>query len=395
VAEVLVRDAESYAKTTGIKRTMYPAVGQGLFTNEGDSWKRQRKLAQPAFHTRRIANYADVMVDYAQQAMAPWHDGERINLEHEMSSLTMRIISKTMFDSDLTGDDAHIEQAVKTVLGTVDKRLNRLLPYPEWLPSRSNREFKQAIREMDSIILGFIEQRRHSKEDRGDLLSMLMAAQDEETGSGMTDKQLRDESVTVFGAGHETTSAALTWTFYLLSQHPEVEQKLQDELDTVLGGRMPTFTDLPNLPYTEMVLKESMRLYPPAWTTTREVVKDTTLGGLPLKKGQILLVNIYGIHHDERFFEDPWAFNPERFSPENEKRIHKYAYLPFGAGPRVCIGNAFAMMEGRLILATIGQRLELDLPVEQQVEPMRMFTLRPKFGMDMNVHVRETTPEYA
>jgi cytochrome P450 len=397
VAEVLVRDADSYQKTTATKRVMYPAVGQGLFTNEGDSWKRQRKLAQPAFHTRRIANYAGVMVEFAQQAMQQWRDGQVINVEHEMSALTMKIISKTMFDSYLTGDDAQIEQAVKVVLGTVDKRLNRLLPYPEWLPTRSNREFKQAIRELDSIIHGFIDQRRQfvDLQDRGDLLSMLMAAQDEETGIGMTDKQLRDESVTVFGAGHETTSAALTWTWYLLSQHPEVEQKLHAELDAVLGGRAPTFADLPNLPYTEMVLKESMRLYPPAWTTTREVALNTTLGGFPMAKGRIILVNIYGIHHDARFFEDPWAFLPERFSAENEKSIPKYAYFPFGGGPRVCIGNSFAMMEGRLILASMAQRFEFDLPTDQPVEPMRMFTLRPKYGMRMALRARAAMPEFA
>jgi cytochrome P450 len=402
VAEVLVRDADSYQKTTSIKQVMKPAVGQGLFTNEGDSWKRQRKLAQPAFHTRRIANYADVMVRFAQQTMADWKDGEALNMEHEMSGLTMRIISKTMFDSDLTGDDAQIEQAVKVTLGTVDKRLNLLVPYPEWLPTRSNREFKQSIRMLDTIIQGYIDQRRQSEaagnlEDRADLLSMLMAAQDEETGSGMSDQQLRDESVTVFGAGHETTSVALTWTWYLLSQYPEVEQKLHEELDRVLAGRIPTFADLPNLPYTEMIIKESMRLFPPAWTTTREAARDTTLGGFPIKKGRILMVNIYGIHHDARFFDDPWTFNPERFSPENEKNIQKYAYFPFGAGPRVCIGNAFAMMEGRLILATMGQRYQFDLPSDQKVEPMRMFTLKPKFGMQMTARLRETmtAPEYA
>jgi cytochrome P450 len=195
--------------------------------------------------------------------------------------------------------------------------------------------------------------------------------------------------MTVFGAGHETTSGALTWAFYLLSQHPEVEAKLLDELDTVLQGRQPTFDDLPKLPYTEMVIKESMRLYPPAWSVTREAVEDVTIGSYPVKKGQIIIANIYGIHRDSRFFPNPDAFIPERFSAENEKQLPKYAYLPFGAGPRVCIGNAFAMMEARLLLATILPQFRLALAPGQQVAPERVFTLRPRYGMKMVAHARE------
>lgn len=395
VAEVLVRDADSYYKTSMTKVAMKRLVGEGLFTNDGDFWKRQRKLAQPAFHTRRIANYADVMVDFAQQSMTDWRDGQVLNVEHEMAALTMRIIAKTMFDSDLTGNDAEIEHAVKVALSIVDQRMSSLLPTPEWLPTSGNRRYKEAVNTLDVIIQRFIDQRRQSGEDRGDLLSMLMAAQDEESGTGMSDRQLRDEAMTVFGAGHETTSAALTWTWYLLSQYPEIERKLHEELDTVLAGRAPTFADLPKLPYTEMVLKEAMRLYPPAWATTREAIRDTTIGGYPVAKGRILMVNIYGIHHDPRFFEDPREFRPERFSPENEKSIHKYAYFPFGAGPRVCIGNSFAMMEGCLLLATMAQRFEFDLPAEQRVEPMRNFTLRPKFGMKMTARTRNQEPVLA
>ncbi len=392
VAEVMVRDANSYYKTSMIKLTMKRLVGEGLFTNDGESWKRQRKLTQPAFHTRRIANYADVMVDFAQRAMTDWRDGETLDIEHEMASLTMRIIAKTMFDSDLTGDDAEIEHAVKVALHTVDQRLNRLLPFPEWLPTPGNRRYKDAVNTLDVIIQRFIDQRRQSGEDRGDLLSMLMAAQDEESGTGMSDRQLRDEAMTVFGAGHETTSVALTWTWYLLSQYPEVKEKLHDELETVLGGRAPTFADLPNLPYTEMVVKESMRLYPPAWATTREVIQDTTISGYPIAKGRIVMINIIGIHHDARFFEDPHTFRPERFSVENEKALPRYAYFPFGAGPRICIGNSFAMMEARLILATMAQRFEFDLIPSQQVEPMRNFTLHPKYGMRMTARTRNLQP---
>jgi cytochrome P450 len=224
---------------------------------------------------------------------------------------------------------------------------------------------------------------------------MLLLAQDEDDGGFMTDKQVRDEAITLFGAGHETTSNALMWTFYCLSEHPEVEARLHAEVDSVLGDRPPTLEDLPRLPYTEMVIKEAMRLYPPAWATAREPNTDVVIGGWPVRPGEVILLNIYGVHRDARFFPDPERFDPERFRPENEKLIPKYAYLPFGSGPRVCIGNAFAMMEARLILATIAQRFALRLAPGHTVKPERMFTLRAKGGMPMIVVPRQPAAEPA
>jgi cytochrome P450 len=391
VHEVLVTNAAKFYKSRVTKQVLYAAVGKGLFTNDGDSWKRQRKLSQPAFHTTRIAGYAKVMVEYARNLIAGWESGRLIDLERDMNVLTMQIVSKTLFDAQVNGEEDELSKAVRIVLRTVDKRFNRLLPVPEWLPLQENKEMKWAVKRLDEIIQDFIDERRRTGEDKGDLLSMLIAAQDDVDRGGMSDKQLRDEAMTVFGAGHETTSGALTWTFYLLSQHPEVEAKLLEELEHVLKGRVPTFEDLQNLCYTEMVIKESMRLYPPAWGVSREAVEDLTVGQYAVDKGQIVLLNIYGIHRDSRFFSDPDRFLPERFSPENEKLMPKYAYLPFGAGPRICIGNAFAMMEAKLLLATIVQQFHLSLAPGQQVAPERVFTLRPKYGMKMIPAARTET----
>ncbi len=391
--EVLVEKAASFHKHTLLKTVLEPAVGAGLFTNDGDSWRQQRRLAQPAFHSKRIAAYADVMVQFAHELAERWHDQQTLDVEHEMAGVTMQIVSKTLFDAHVTQEDT-TGQAVATVLRLADQRFNRIFQIPDWLPTTENRLMKAAIQHLDALIQGFIDERRATGEDKGDLLSMMIAATDDENGARMSDKQLRDEVMTVFGAGHETTAVTLTWAFYVLSQHPEVEAKLHQELDTVLGGRLPTFEDLPKLTYTEKVIKETMRLYPPAWSVTREPIVPVRLADkYELKKGEPLMVNIYGIHRDERYFPDPLRFDPERWTPENEKKMHRYQYFPFGAGPRICIGNSFAMMEARLVLATLAQRFRLTLAPEQIVAPKRVFTLRPRYGMKMIAHVRQPIPQ--
>ncbi|MCC6803726.1 MAG: cytochrome P450 [Anaerolineae bacterium] len=394
VHQVLVTDADKFYKAAGTKRATKLVIGNGLFTNDGDFWKRQRRLVQPAFHTRRIGAYARVMVDHAETLMARWQDGQTYDMSTEMPRLTMGIVSKTLFDADVSDDADNIAGNVTTALHIVNMRLNRLIGVPDWVPTAENRSLKQAVRVLDDTIQRFIDDRRKSGEDKGDLLSMLLLARDEDDGGMMTDRQVRDEAMTVFGAGHETTASALMWTWYLLSQHPEIEARLLDELDTVLGDRPAALEDLPRLTYTEMIVKEAMRLYPPAWTLTRQTIGDVTIGGYPIGKGKVVVVNIYGMHHDARFFPDPDRFDPERFSPENEKLIPKYAYIPFGGGPRVCIGNAFAMMEAKLIVATIARRFHLALAADQQVKPERVFTLRSKYGMRMiaTERVREPAP---
>ncbi len=392
VHQVLVDDADKFYKPNGVKIATRPVIGNGLFINDGESWKRQRRLVQPAFHTKRIGAYAQVMVEHAQALIDQWQSGQVYEIDHEMTRLTMGIVSKTLFDADVSGEANEISAAVTVALQGVNARVDHLINIPEWVPTPEHIRFQRAIQRLDTLIQRFIDERRKSGEDKGDLLSMLLLAQDENDGGTMDDRQVRDEAMTVFGAGHETTASALMWTWYLLSQHPEVEAKLLEELDVVLGGRTPELADLPKLAYTEMIIKEAMRLYPPAWSITRQAIADVQIGGFTIPKGSVVIVNIYGMHHDARYFADPDRFDPERFRPENEKNIPKYAYIPFGGGPRVCIGNAFAMMEAKLIVATIAPHFHLALAPTQQVTPQRVFTLRAKYGMKMIAAEREKTP---
>jgi cytochrome P450 len=384
----LVTEADKFSKSTMLKTTLKSVLGTGLFTSEGDFWKRQRKLAQPAFHPRRIGAYGDVMVRYAAETADGWQNGATLDMDFEMVELTMRIVARTLFDADVKGEAAIVSHAVTTILHIVDKRLNRLLPTPEWLPIEENRRFRAALDDLNGVIQRFIDDRRRTGADTGDLLSMLLLARDDDD-SGMTDKQVRDEVMTLFGAGHETTARTMTWAWYALAQNPHVARQLHAELDEVLNRRAPTMDDLPRLKYTEQVIKEVMRLYPPAWAVTREMMADGEFAGYALKKGEVVIFNMYGVQRDPRFWDDPLRFNPDRFSADNEKSIEKYAYLPFGTGARVCIGNAFALMEARLILATIAARFELDVAPGQVVEPMRAFTLVPKYGMRMVARARQ------
>jgi cytochrome P450 len=395
IHQVLVEDAPKYYKSSVTKTVMEPVVGQGLFTNDGDSWKRQRRLAQPAFHTKRIGAYADVMAQYADELADTLQDAQTVQFDQMMTALTMRVIAKTMFDADVSGDAKVVGEAVSRLLEIMNARFAVLFHIPLWVPIPSNFEMKRAIQTVDRVIQRFIDERRASGQDAGDLLSMLLLAQDEEGTGGMSDRQVRDEAITIFGAGHETTAVTLTWTTYLLSQHPEIEARLHEEWRRVLAGRTPTLADLPNLTFTEQVIKESMRILPPAWGTTRMPFAPTDLHGYTVSAGETVFINIYGVHHDPRFFPNPDTFDPDRFSPENEKLLPKYAYLPFGGGPRVCIGNAFAMMEAKLILATLGQRFRFSLAPDSRVVPETIFTLRPKYGLKMVAHERLQTDRSA
>ncbi len=386
--QVLVSDAPKMVKSSVTKTALKRVLGEGLFVSDGEFWKRQRKLVQPAFHTKRIGAYADVIVDYANEMVNSWRDGDTRDMQTEMTGLTMRIIAKTLFDADVSQDIAVISKAITEILAIVDKRFDQLFPLPDWVPTADNRKLGAAQDKLDALIQRFIDERRASGSDKGDLLSMLLLALDDE-GSGMTDKQVRDEAMTLFGAGHETTSIALTWAEYLLAEHPDAAVKLREEVDQVLGGRRATLADLPNLRYTEMVVKEGMRLFPPAWGTSRELSEDVTVGGYTLPKGSPIILSFYAMHRDPRWWNEPEAFIPERFAPENEKSIPKYAYLPFGAGPRVCIGNSFAMMEAKLALATMAQHFEWSIAPGQQVVAERMFTLRPKYGLKVVLKARQ------
>jgi len=390
VQQVLVRDADKFHKAGALKAATGPVVGNGLLTSDGEVWKRQRRLVQPAFHAQRVGTYARVMVEHTQAMMGKWQAGESYPIDREMNALTMGIISKTLFGADMSHEANEIGKAVTESLEAINRRLFRIFSLPTWVPTTENRRFNRSIEQLDASIQRFIDERRTSGEDHGDLLSMLLLARDEGDGGIMTDHQVRDEASTLFGAGHETTASALMWTWYLMSQHPTVAARVHEELDGVLGGRPPELHDLTRLTYTEMVLKESMRLFPPAWSVTREPIAEVELAGYRLRKGRVVLINTYGIHHDPRFFPDPDRFDPERFSAQNEKLLPRYAYLPFGGGRRICVGNAFAMMEAKLVIATIAQQFELALAPHQKVAPACVFTLRAKHGMQMLVTRRPT-----
>lgn len=389
IQQVLVKHSDLFHKSAMLKKNTKQAIGNGLLTNDGESHKRQRRLVQPAFHHNRIATYAGVMVDFTDDMLSGWSTGQQRDISHDMMELTMRIVAKTLFDTDVSNKSDALGEAVTIGIETAGQRITQLIHLPDWMPTPANRKRHRAAQLLEDTIMGIINERRQSGNDTGDLLSMLLLAVDEEDGGGMSNKQVRDEAMTLFIAGHETTANALAWTCYLLAQHPVIEAKLITELDTILGGRLPQLTDLPNLPYTEMVIKESMRLYPPAWIITREAIQDVEIGGYPIRAGDVVLMSAYVMHHHPDYWDEPEVFRPERFIPEAEKNISRYVYFPFGGGPRICIGNQFAMMEASLVLATMMQRYHLSLLPGQTITPEPLITLRPKHGIQMEIHMRD------
>jgi cytochrome P450 len=390
VKQVLVDQADKFYKAPAYRQVLSRFLGNGLLTSDGDFWRRQRKLSQPAFHHKRIQTYAEIMINDTVRMLDRWQVGEVRNINQDMMRLTLSIVSKALFSADVDGAAHKVGEALTMLLQVSDEAMQSLLmSYPDWIPTARNRRFKLAVDMLDEVIMGIINDRRRSNEDNGDLLSMLLVAQDED-GTRMTDRQLRDEAVTIVLAGHETTANALTWAWYLLSQHPEVEAKLHEELDTVLGGRLPTLEDLRQLPYTEKVIKETMRLYPPIPTIARQAIEDVQIGEYRVPKGMIVLIAPHVIHRDPRWFADPEVFMPERWTSDMEKSLPKFAYLPFAGGPRICIGNSFAQMEANLLLATIAQRYDLQLEPGQHVEPEAVLTLRPAENIHMRLVERQS-----
>ena len=388
VRQVLVDEADKYYKAPIYRTLLSYFLGNGLLTSDGDFWRRQRKLAQPAFHTRRIQSYADTMVGYTERLLDQWQAGQTRDINRDMMRLTLGIVAKTLFNADIDQDANRIGDALTDILEVTTERIQSPIQViPDWIPTDSNRRRKAAVHDLDAIVLGIIGERRASSEDQGDLLSMLMLARDD-NDQGMTDQQLRDEAVTIVLAGHETTANALSWTWYLLAQHPEVEARLHEELDRVLGGRAPTSDDLRQLPYAEMVIKESMRLYPPIPSIARLAMEDTVIGGYPVPKGMIISMAPHVIHRDARWYPEPDAFQPERWTRDFEKSLPKCAYLPFSTGPRICIGNSFAMMEAVLVLATIAQRYQLAMLPGQPITPHATLTLRPHPNLQMTLAAR-------
>ena len=381
IREVLVTSARSFMKGRALQRAKI-FLGDGLLTSEGELHRRQRRLVQPAFHRDRIDRYAAIMVEYGRRARERWRDGEELDVAHEMMRLTLSIVGKTLFDAEVEQEANEVGRALTDLMDLFTVLLSPFAGILQRLPLPSTRRFRKAMRRLDATIYRIIEERRAAGEDRGDLLSMLLLAQDEEEDSGgMSDLQVRDEAMTLFLAGHETTSNALSWTWYLLSRNPEVERALHEEVDRVCGDRLPRPDDVARLTYTEMVLAESMRIYPPAYLIGRMALEDVTIGEWRVPKGAIVIVAEIVTHRDARWFPDPMRFDPTRFTSEARASRPKFAYFPFGGGPRICIGEGFAWTEGILLLATIAQKWRFTGAPD--VEPLPLITLRPRGGLPM------------
>ena len=359
-------------------------LGEGLLNSEGAVHRRQRRLTQPAFHHQRLAGYAKTMQDHAVRLRQQWRNDTTVDIAHAMTKLTLAIVSETLFHVDVAGEANLISNAISTLM-QLSPRFS--LPFASLLtklPLPSNVRLRQAQQTLDSLIYCIIRERRAAGTDQGDLLSTLLLAQDDDTTStGMTDKQVHDEALTLILAGHETTATALTWAWYLLSQHPNVETALHRELDTVLAGRLPTVDDLPHLVYTRMVFTETLRLYPPAWLMTRRAKAPHQIGNRTIPAGSFILISPYITHHDARYFPEPNAFQPQRWDDATAKTRNRFAFFPFGAGPRQCIGEGFAWMEGILLLATLAQQWQMRLLPNHPVVLQPLVTLRSKYGMPM------------
>ena len=388
IEEVLVRNAANFQKSRDYGALKF-ILGNGLLTNEGASWQRQRQLIQPAFRHENIAAYAEIMVDSTAKHLSRWKDGEKRDLHYEMAELTLDIVAKSLFGSKLAHDARGIGEEIAAVMERFQTQAALTFLLPDRFPVPKTPRLLRSKKRLEEVVLSIIRERRKSSAKANDLLQRLLDARDE-AGARMSDEQLREEVMTLFLAGHETTANALTWTWYLLAQNPEAERVLAAELSSVLAGRAPTMADLPRLPYTEMVVKESMRLYPPAWGIGRRALQEFELGGYRIPAGTTIFIMQWVTHRDARFFPDPERFEPERWrdDPIRKGRIPRFAYFPFGGGPRVCIGAGFAMMEATLLLAGIAQRYRFTLAPNAKVTPHFSVTLRPKHGLPMTLHCR-------
>ena len=386
IREVLVVQNDNFTKERTVRRSKM-LLGEGMITSEGAEHRLQRQVAQPAFHRQRIPAYADAMVREAVRARETWHDGEQRDISIEMMQLTLNIVAETLFATDLRNGVDELADAINRIMGLYNFLV--MLPAAEWLvharpPGLA--AFVRARKRIDAVVYRMIEAHRREKSDRGSLLDLMLAASPD--GSAESERSLRDQVITIFLAGYETVANALAWTWYLLSENPECERRFHEEIDRELQGHPPTYEDLSRLRYVEMVLAESMRLYPPAWAMGRYAQREFQLGEFFLPAKTTVLTSQFVLHRDARFFPDPLRFDPERFTPEAKARRQKCTYFPFGAGVRQCIGESLAWMEGVLLLATLAQKWKLTLVPGHPVEPQPLITLRPKFGMKMRVRLR-------
>jgi cytochrome P450 len=392
---ILVEHNDSFKKARGMSVFMRPLLGDGLLTAESDVHRRHRKLLAPAFAPKRIAAYGASMVDETERQLAGWKDGAVVDVAAEMMQMTLAIAGKTLFGADVRGDAEHVDRGLTMAMESVVANLTSWvrLPYPWPLPR--HRRMKRAIDLLDEVVYRMIRDGRARGTDAGDVMSILLLARDDEDGTGLSDRQVRDEVMTLLLAGHETTANTLAWTWYELGRHFDIARKLEAEVADAIGNRLATTDDLPNLPYTLQVIEEAMRLHPPAYMTAREAVKDVTIDGRTYPAGSTILINIRGIHQRADYFPDPLAFKPERMVVAEKKARPRGRYMPFGAGPRVCIGSHFALVEAQLALATMVQRVRLEPAWTGPIAPEPLVTLRPKGGVPMRVHVRRARAKAA
>lgn len=392
VRHVLQENHKAYSKQSKGFQKLRLVLGNGLLTSEGDFWRRQRRIAAPAFHHQRVVSFVETMTRATEAMFPAWDraaaENRPLDVSHEMMKLTLRIVGETLLGADVSRDTDVVGKAVSFVIEDVNVRIGAIVDLPIRVPTPRNREFQRVMATLDGVVNRMIQDRRSGKTTGKDLLQMLVDAKDEDTGERMSDEQLRDEVMTIFLAGHETTANALTWTFHCLSLNPAADRALFAELRE-LPARSVHASDVPELGYTTMVLKESMRLYPPAWIIGRMTEQADEARGFALPVGGLVFVSPYVTHRHTAFWDNPMGFDPERFSPDKEAARPRFAYFPFGGGPRICIGNGFAMQEAAVVLATLARRYRLDLVPGHPVAPEPLVTLRPKHGMKMHVRRRE------
>jgi cytochrome P450 len=379
IEAVLVRNRSAFVKARAL-RAQHRLFGNGLLTNEGDSWLRQRRLAQPAFHPARMASHADVVASRTSTLLARWKAGERVDVHEEMKGLLMGIVAEALFGADVAERAVSVGEALESLMDRWASRRGLARLVPDWAPLGVSARYTEGVRELDEVVRGMIATRRQSGEKRADLLGMLLAARDE-NGDGMSDVQVRDEAITLFVGGFDTPALAMSWIWYLLSTHPDHARRVAEEADLVLAGRLPTLDDLNRLTYTTSVVKEAMRLYPPAWLLAREAVEDVAIEGHTIERGAAVLMSPWVVHRDERLFDDAPVFDPDRWIDGRTSALHRFAYFPFGGGPRVCIGAAFAMMETTLVLSMLAQRFQFVVENAASIHPRASMTLRPHGGV--------------
>jgi cytochrome P450 len=388
VEYVLVTNSKNFIKSMSLRSNFFlRLVGNGLLTSQGEEWKRARRLSQPAFHRERVASYGKTMVDFTNRLTSKFRDGETRDIHIDMMRLTLEIVVQCLFSADVSRDVDEVGATLKRLVRPFASQATLKWILDNRLPTPAHRRFHALSKRIDHVVYRIISERRASGKNEGDLLSMLLAARDED-GSRMSDRQLRDEVMTLFLAGHETTALTLAWSWYLLATNPAAEQKFHAELNQVLGDRAPTFADLPQLKFTETIARECMRLYPPAYALGREAINDCEIGGYRVPAGTQVFMFQWATQRDPRFFDEPAAFKPERWTEEFVERLHKYAYFPFGGGPRICIGASFAMMEILLCLATMGQKFRLEIVRDHPVTIYPAMSLRPRDGIKVVVKRR-------